>query len=418
MQFSTFNPPLPPVVTAPPVHGQPLRLEPFQFPRSQPAQRPAPSPQLLPRQLYPLPPAVCRRHRSAGSLPHLAMVPVPFSPQVAPNQSPLASPVWPYPSYNYGQPYSYGSGKPSYSNSTTGYSTPGSNPYTPSYTTPSNSASYSTSASASASLSRSPGGSPRERRRGLLAGLRVIFADLSERYPVTPLALVPAPLAEHEMLRTQIYPHIVTKKYTASALDANRAHLLVYEYPLGNQWVIWDYESGFVHLTGLWRAALYEQALQRNRDGVVHVKPNAKADIVKLLESMPQALHLYIKRVRGGFLKIQGTWVPFHLCKRLATTFCYYIRWQLVPIFGADFPGLCLRPGDPGFGELRYDVGVTPGAPDAEAAPDVKPDVNNGTETSGISCSDMADIVSVSKCLQLLRHGDDKAKMNINSLIS
>lgn len=185
-----------------------------------------------------------------------------------------------------------------------------------------------------------------------------LFPDSHEKFPVAPLpeALQVSPPELTSELSDQIYPSIVTKKYSASALGSNRSHLLVYEYPLATQWVIWDYETGYTHLTGLWRAALHEHALHRNKNGVVHVKPNAKADIVKLLESTPQALHPYIKRVRGGFLKIQGTWVPHSLCKRLARSFCYYIRYQLVPIFGPDFPDLCLRPEDPGFGELRFDV--------------------------------------------------------------
>ncbi|PSK78842.1 hypothetical protein CJJ07_001280 [Candidozyma auris] len=185
-----------------------------------------------------------------------------------------------------------------------------------------------------------------------------LFPDSEERFPVTELqdALRVVPPRVAQDLSDHIYPSIITKKYSASALGTNRSHLLVYEYPLATQWVIWDYETGYTHLTGLWRAALHEQALHRNKNGVVHVKPNAKADIVKLLESTPQALHPYIKRVRGGFLKIQGTWVPHSLCKRLARSFCYYIRYQLIPIFGTDFPDLCLHPDDPGFGELRFDV--------------------------------------------------------------
>lgn len=177
------------------------------------------------------------------------------------------------------------------------------------------------------------------------------------QFPVAPLDLVSGAVPPGELgdLRMHVYPCIVTKKYSAAALDPTRSHLVVYEYPLGEQWVIWDYETGYVHLTGLWRAALQEQAFQRNRNGVVLVKPNAKADIVKLLESTPKALHPYIKRVRGGFLKIQGTWLPYDLCKRLACRFCYYIRFKLVPIFGADFPSQCLLPLDGGFGELRFD---------------------------------------------------------------
>lgn len=207
---------------------------------------------------------------------------------------------------------------------------------------------------------------PQKRRR--VASTPTVATAVNVRFAVHGLDEIPpdAPSTEVDMLQRTIYPSIVTKKYSAPALDPTRSHLVVYEYPLGAHWVIWDYETGYVHLTGLWRAALHEQAQQQNKNGVVVVKPNAKADIVKLLESTPKALHGYITRVRGGFLKIQGTWMPFDLCKRLARRFCYYIRFRLVPIFGPDFPELCLRPNEQGFGELRFDdmidtVGVPAG---------------------------------------------------------
>lgn len=173
------------------------------------------------------------------------------------------------------------------------------------------------------------------------------------RDPSVPEGLIPA--EELLLLKTSVYPTICTKRYSASALDPTKSNLMVYEYAVGAHWVIWDHDTGYVHLTGLWRAALQERALQKSPNGSIQVKANAKADIVKLLELTPKALHPYIKRVRGGFLKIQGTWVPFHLCRRLALRFCYYIRFQLVPIFGTEFPSECLHPSDSGFGELRFD---------------------------------------------------------------
>lgn len=35
-----------------------------------------------------------------------------------------------------------------------------------------------------------------------------------------------------------------------------------------------------------------------------------QADIVKMIESQPNLAPL-IRRVRGGYLKIQGTWMPY-----------------------------------------------------------------------------------------------------------
>lgn len=100
---------------------------------------------------------------------------------------------------------------------------------------------------------------------------------------------------------------------------------------------MWDYSSGFVHLTGIWKAL-----------------GNSKADIVRLVDNHPE-LEGVIRRIRGGFLKIQGTWVPFDLCKKLAMRTCYPIRHALISVFGPEFPDLCLKPGTKGYGTLTLD---------------------------------------------------------------
>lgn len=41
------------------------------------------------------------------------------------------------------------------------------------------------------------------------------------------------------------------------------------------------------------------------------------ADIVKMVESQPD-LAPQLRRVRGGYLKIQGTWMPYEIALRLA----------------------------------------------------------------------------------------------------
>ena len=153
---------------------------------------------------------------------------------------------------------------------------------------------------------------------------------------------------ETQFLNNFVYPKIEIKKYSTSALDPQRSYITAYEFPINNHWVIWDYETGWVHLTGIWKASLnVEEA---------NVSPShMKADIVKLLESTPKEYQHYIKRIRGGFLKIQGTWLPYKLCKILARRFCYYIRFALIPIFGVDFPQSCLNPTERGFGELKLD---------------------------------------------------------------
>ncbi|SCU90951.1 LAMI_0E04192g1_1 [Lachancea mirantina] len=48
-----------------------------------------------------------------------------------------------------------------------------------------------------------------------------------------------------------------------------------------------------------------------------------------------------MKRIRGGYIKIQGTWLPYEVCRELCVRFCYPIRFFLVPIFGQSFPREC-----------------------------------------------------------------------------
>ncbi|SMN22212.1 similar to Saccharomyces cerevisiae YIL101C XBP1 Transcriptional repressor that binds to promoter sequences of the cyclin genes, CYS3, and SMF2 [Maudiozyma saulgeensis] len=47
------------------------------------------------------------------------------------------------------------------------------------------------------------------------------------------------------------------------------------------------------------------------------------------------------KRIRGGFIKIQGTWQPMRIARRMCFRFCYPIRYLLTPLFGPDFVSEC-----------------------------------------------------------------------------
>lgn len=176
-------------------------------------------------------------------------------------------------------------------------------------------------------------------------------SSLTTNYPIHQLStLITIPVHIYTVL-VAIYNSIKAKKYVTSALSPVRNYLTVFEYSIHNNFIIWDYESGFVHLTGIWKAAEAAASCMNQQP------PNnrAKADIVKLLDSTPQQYHPYIKRIRGGYLKIQGTWLPYSLCKILARRFCYYIRFELIPLFGNDFPNYCVLPSDPRFRELKFD---------------------------------------------------------------
>ncbi|KAG0673193.1 hypothetical protein C6P41_000898 [Kluyveromyces marxianus] len=163
-----------------------------------------------------------------------------------------------------------------------------------------------------------------------------------------------------------------------------------------NNCVIWDRETGYVFFTGIWR--LYQDVMkclcttnrmyQQDQSSRVHCckefqkvlgqvvygklgKPGKRETAGKwnkwsqkdmfasyndlhwhkldpalsslLAESYNSAIPFedMVKRIRGGYIKIQGTWLPFPVSKELCSRFCYPIRYLLVPVFGEDFPKKC-----------------------------------------------------------------------------
>ncbi|KAL5526692.1 hypothetical protein ACEPAF_8417 [Sanghuangporus sanghuang] len=133
--------------------------------------------------------------------------------------------------------------------------------------------------------------------------------------------------------------HRVTRGRYITSND-RRGYIPVYEYPLNGQWIMMDIDDGYILWTGIWKAL-----------------GNAKADIVKMLESQPD-LAPQLRRVRGGYLKIQGTWMPYEVALRLARRVAWTIREDLIPLFGPTFPSTCLSPDQPGYGQI---LGNQPG---------------------------------------------------------
>ncbi|KAG9013981.1 hypothetical protein FRB95_004350 [Tulasnella sp. JGI-2019a] len=126
--------------------------------------------------------------------------------------------------------------------------------------------------------------------------------------------------------------HSVSKGRYITSSDP-RGYVPVYEYPLNNQWIMMDADDGYILWTGIWKAL-----------------GNSKADVLRMIEAQPE-LAMQLRRVRGGYLKIQGTWLPFDVALRLARRVAWPIRDDLVPLFGPTFPDSCLSPDQPGFGQ-------------------------------------------------------------------
>lgn len=70
-----------------------------------------------------------------------------------------------------------------------------------------------------------------------------------------------------------------------------------------------------------------------------------------MIDSQPDLAPL-IRRVRGGYLKIQGTWMPYEVALRLSRRVAWPIKEDLIPLFGPTFPSTCLSPEQPGFGQV------------------------------------------------------------------
>lgn len=144
---------------------------------------------------------------------------------------------------------------------------------------------------------------------------------------VDQLSTAPAPF--------KIWPthHQVSMTRYATSTDS-RGYIPVYEYTFNGNVIMVDSENSMVHFTGVWKALGHQ-----------------KADVVRLIESEP-AVAGVVRKVRGGYLKIQGTWLPYEIAEQLAKRVAWTIRHDLVPLFGPDFPDSCIAPGEPGFGQL------------------------------------------------------------------
>jgi hypothetical protein len=54
-----------------------------------------------------------------------------------------------------------------------------------------------------------------------------------------------------------------------------------------------------------------------------------------------------------------GYWMPYEAAKAIAATFCWNIRYALTPVFGIDFPGLCIPPDSDKYGDMVIDPAIT-----------------------------------------------------------
>ncbi|KAL4863642.1 hypothetical protein BDV12DRAFT_25627 [Aspergillus spectabilis] len=108
------------------------------------------------------------------------------------------------------------------------------------------------------------------------------------------------------------------------------------------QWtVMWDYNIGLVRTTHLFKCNDY-----------------SKTTPAKMLNQNP-GLRDICHSITGGALAAQGYWMPYEAAKAIAATFCWKIRFALTPLFGRDFPSLCIHPNDRShFGRMIIDQAI------------------------------------------------------------
>ncbi|GAK66675.1 DNA-binding domain of Mlu1-box binding protein MBP1 [Moesziomyces antarcticus] len=142
-----------------------------------------------------------------------------------------------------------------------------------------------------------------------------------------PAKLFPTPI--HELRKG---------KYATTGGD--RGFMTVFEYDVRGHTMMIDVDTSLVRFTSI------TQALGKN-----------KVNFGRLVRTCP-ALDPHITKLKGGYLSIQGTWLPYDLAKELSRRIAWDIRDHLVPLFGYDFPASCLRPDSEGFGQLA--IGMSP----------------------------------------------------------
>ncbi|KAI8935127.1 hypothetical protein NX059_007721 [Plenodomus lindquistii] len=104
--------------------------------------------------------------------------------------------------------------------------------------------------------------------------------------------------------------------------------------------VVWDYNVGLVRMTPFFKSCKYSKTIP-----------------AKALRENPGLKEISYS-ITGGALVCQGYWFPYEAAKAIAATFCYDIRWALTPVFGDDFPDLCLRPQDPRYAKFSIEPAI------------------------------------------------------------
>ncbi|KAH7197798.1 uncharacterized protein B0J16DRAFT_352575 [Fusarium flagelliforme] len=98
--------------------------------------------------------------------------------------------------------------------------------------------------------------------------------------------------------------------------------------------IMWDYNIGLVRMTPFFKCLGYGKTIP--------------AKMLGLNPGLKEITH----SITGGAIAAQGYWMPYQCAKAICATFCHPIAGALIPIFGPDFPAICIPPGTPEYARM------------------------------------------------------------------
>ncbi|KAF1977574.1 DNA-binding domain of Mlu1-box binding protein MBP1, partial [Bimuria novae-zelandiae CBS 107.79] len=149
------------------------------------------------------------------------------------------------------------------------------------------------------------------------------------------------PMGEIHKKGVRHVPYNSDKKDFLNKTGRESFELFQYTYRVGTDdkeyVVLWDYNVGLVRMTPFFKSLKYSKTIP-----------------AKALRENPGLKDISYS-ITGGALVCQGYWMPYQAAKAIAATFCWHIRWVLTPVFGYDFPDMCVHPNDPRYSKFVID---------------------------------------------------------------
>ncbi|KAK5464733.1 hypothetical protein LTS15_001295 [Exophiala xenobiotica] len=122
--------------------------------------------------------------------------------------------------------------------------------------------------------------------------------------------------------------------------------------------MLWDYNIGLVRTTPLFKCGHYSKTtpakmLARN-EGLKDICHSITGGALVAQGKLQSSQSILVP-----LLTYQGYWIPYEAAKAVAATFCWNIRYALTPVFGTDFPSMCVPPESENFGSMQIDPEIT-----------------------------------------------------------